>query len=33
MDGEEVISKLAEYEIGVKPVTTYEIDEEFFRKI
>ena len=33
MDGEEFITKLAEYEIGVKPVTTYEIDEEFFRKI
>ena len=33
MDGEEVINKLAEYEIGVKPMMTYEIDEEFFRKI
>ncbi len=33
MDGEEVISKLAEYEIGVKPVVTYEIDQDFFRKI
>ena len=33
IDGEEFISKLAEYEIGVKPVVTYEIDEEFFCKI
>lgn len=33
IDGEEFISKIAEYGIGVKPVTTYEIDEEFFKKI
>lgn len=33
IDGEEFISKIAEYEIGVKPVTIYEIDEEFFKKI
>ena len=33
IDGEDFISKLAEYGIGVKPVTTYEIDEEFFKKI
>ncbi|MCR5661748.1 MAG: restriction endonuclease [bacterium] len=33
MDGEEFINKLVEYEIGVKPVVAYEIDEEFFRKI
>jgi len=36
IDGEELISKIAEYEIGVKPittsVTTYEIDEGFFNK-
>ncbi len=33
IDGEEFISKIAEYGIGVRPVTTYEIDEEFFKKI
>lgn len=33
IDGEEFISKIAEYGIGVKPVTTYEIDEDFFKKI
>lgn len=33
MDGEEFIAKLSEYEIGLKPVTTYEIDEDFFNKI
>ena len=33
IDGEEFMSKIAEYGIGVKPVTTYEIDEEFFKKI
>lgn len=33
IDGEEFISKIAEYGIGVRPVTTYEVDEEFFRKI
>lgn len=33
IDGEEFMSKIAEYGIGVKPVTTYEIDEEFFNKI
>jgi restriction system protein len=33
IDGEEFISKIAEFGIGVKPVTTYEIDEEFFEKI
>ena len=30
IDGEEFISKLAEYSIGVKEVKTYEIDEDFF---
>lgn len=33
IDGEEFMNKLAEYGIGVKPVTTYEIDEEYFKKI
>ncbi len=33
IDGEEFISKIAEYGIGVKPVTTYEIDEDFFKKL
>lgn len=33
LDGEEFISKLTEYEIGVHPVTTYAIDEDFFNKI
>lgn len=33
IDGEEFISKLAEYSIGVKEVKTYEIDEVFFSKI
>ena len=33
IDGEEFISKIAEFGIGVRPVTTYEIDEEFFKKI
>jgi len=33
IDGEDFITKIAEYGIGVKPVTTYEIDEEFFKKI
>lgn len=33
IDGEEFMNKIAEYGIGVKPVTTYAIDEEFFKKI
>lgn len=33
MDGEEFVNKLAEYEIGVKPVIDYEIDETFFESI
>ena len=33
MDGEEFISKLAEYGIGVKEVKDYEIDEDFFSQI
>lgn len=33
IDGEELITKIAEYGIGVKEVKSYEIDEEFFAKI
>ena len=33
IDGEEFISKLAEYGIGLKEVKDYEIDEEYFNKI
>ena len=33
IDGEEFINKIAEYGIGVKPIVTYEIDEDFFNKI
>ena len=33
IDGEEFMNKIAEYGIGVKPITTYEIDVEFFKKI
>lgn len=33
MDGEELIDKIVEYNIGVHEVTDYEIDEEFFKKI
>lgn len=33
IDGEEFMNKIAEYGIGVRPVTTYEIDVEFFNKI
>ena len=33
IDGEEFISKIAECGIGVKPVTIYEIDEDFFKRI
>ena len=33
IDGEDFISKLAEYGIGVRPITTYEIDVEFFNNI
>lgn len=33
IDGEEFISKIAEFGIGVKPVMTYEIDEQFFEKV
>ena len=30
---EEFMNKIAEYGIGVKPITTYEIDVDFFKKI
>ena len=33
IDGEDFISKIAEYGIGVKPVTIYEIDEDFYNNI
>jgi len=33
LDGEEFINKLVEYEIGIHPITTYVIDDEFFKKI
>lgn len=33
IDGEELISKIAEFGIGVKPITTYEVDKEYFNKI
>lgn len=33
IDGEEFITKLAEFGIGVKEVKDYEIDEEYFKKI
>lgn len=33
IDGEEFMNKIAEYGIGVRPITTYEIDVEFFNKI
>jgi restriction system protein len=33
MDGEELIDKLAEYNIGLKEVISYEIDEDFFNSL
>ena len=33
MDGDEFIAKMAEFGLGLKAVTTYEIDEEYFLKI
>lgn len=33
IDGEEFINRLAEFRIGVKPVTDYEIDEDYFNKV
>ncbi|NCB43317.1 MAG: restriction endonuclease, partial [Clostridia bacterium] len=33
IDGEEFITKLAEFGIGVKEVKDYEVNEEFFSKL
>jgi restriction system protein len=33
IDGEDFINKIAEYEIGVKEIKDYEIDEDFFKNI
>ncbi|MBV4424331.1 restriction endonuclease [Clostridium tyrobutyricum] len=33
IDGEDFINKLAEYEIGLREIKDYEIDEEFFKTI
>lgn len=33
IDGEKLIDMLAQYEIGLKKVDTYDIDEEYFEKI
>ena len=33
IDGDEFMNKIAEYQIGVHPVTVYEVDEEFFKNI
>ena len=33
INGEEFISKLAEYGIGVKEVKDYEVDEEYFSRL
>jgi len=33
VDGDELIDKLAELELGLKPIKAYEIDEEFFRNV
>lgn len=33
VDGEALISKIAEYGIGVREVTTYEIDESYFQNV
>lgn len=33
MDGEELINKLAEYNIGLNEVKSYEIDEDFFNSL
>lgn len=33
IDGEELITKIAEYGIGVREVKTYEVDEEYYKKI
>ena len=33
IDGEELMSKIAEFGIGVREVIVYEIDEDFFAKV
>ena len=33
MDGNEFINKLAEYGIGLRAITSYEVDEDFFNSI
>jgi restriction system protein len=33
IDGEEFISKIAEYGLGVKEIKTFEVEEDFFKKI
>ena len=33
IDGEELVQKLAEYNIGLHPVNSYEIDEEYFMSL
>lgn len=33
IDGEELFNRLAEYSIGLKPITDYEIDESYFAKL
>lgn len=33
IDGEEFISKLAEYSIGVREVKTYEVDDTYFQNV
>jgi len=32
VDGEKIINMFVELELGLRPVTSYEIDEEFFRE-
>ena len=33
IDGEDLISKIIEFGIGVKPITVYEVDEDYFKSI
>ena len=33
IDGEDLIDRLAEYRIGLTPITEYEIDEKFFKQV
>lgn len=33
IDGEDLINRLAEFKIGLTPVTEYEIDEKYFLQI